>query len=43
MVAEKSGDTVRGGRRAYYRMPDPESVERALRDVRQRHLDRSPE
>lgn len=26
-------DTVRGGRRAYYSMPDPAGVERALRDL----------
>jgi hypothetical protein len=26
-------DTARGGRRAYYRMPDRESVERALDEV----------
>ena len=27
-------DTARGGRRAYYRMPDREAVERALEEVR---------
>jgi len=37
-LLEKSGDTVRGGRRAYYRMPDPIGVEQALREVRELHL-----
>jgi hypothetical protein len=32
-ILEKSGDTVRGGRRAYYCMPDADGVERALRQV----------
>lgn len=32
-ILQKSGDTVRGGRRAYYRMPDPDGVERALRTL----------
>jgi len=37
-LLEKSGETVRGGRRAYYRMPDPGGVAQALREVRERHL-----
>lgn len=32
-ILEKSGDTVRGGRRAYYCMPDADGVERALRQL----------
>jgi hypothetical protein len=32
-IVEKSGDTVRGGRRAYYRMPDVDGVERGLREL----------
>jgi hypothetical protein len=32
-VVEKSGATVRGGRRAYYCMPDADGVERALRQL----------
>src|SRR5438270_10295606 len=32
-ILEKSGDSVRGGRRAYYRMPDQDGVERALRQL----------
>jgi hypothetical protein len=32
-ILEKSGDTVRGGRRAYYRMPDADGVEKALRQL----------
>ncbi len=39
-LLEKSGDTVRGGRRAYYRMPDTIGVEQALREVRELHLGR---
>lgn len=33
-LIEKSGDSTRGGRRAYYRMPDREGVERALEQWR---------
>jgi hypothetical protein len=29
-LLEKSGESTRGGRRAYYRMPDPDGVEQAL-------------
>ncbi len=29
----KHEDTTRGGRRAYYTMPDPDGVERALREL----------
>lgn len=32
-IIEKSGESVRGGRRAYYRMPDVEGVQRALEDL----------
>lgn len=32
-ILEKSGDTVRGGRRAYYRMPNADGVEQALRQL----------
>ncbi len=32
-LLEKAGESTRGGRRAYYRMPDREDVERALDDV----------
>ena len=32
-LLEKDGDSTRGGRRAYYRMPDPEGVEQALREL----------
>jgi hypothetical protein len=34
-VLEKSGPSTRGGRRAYYRMPDREGVEQALRQLEQ--------
>lgn len=30
-LIEKSGPSTRGGRRAYYRMPDPDGVEEGLR------------
>jgi hypothetical protein len=30
-VLEKVGESTRGGDRAYYRMPDPEGVDQALR------------
>jgi hypothetical protein len=33
-IIEKSGDSTRGGRRAYYRMPDVEGVKRALVELR---------
>jgi hypothetical protein len=29
-LLEKVGESTRGGRRAYYRMPDPDGVEQAL-------------
>lgn len=32
-VLEKCGPSTRGGRRAYYRMPDREGVERALAEL----------
>jgi len=32
-ILEKVGETTRGGRRAYYRMPDREGVGRALREL----------
>lgn len=32
-IVEKSGETVRGGKRAYYCMPDADGVERALREL----------
>jgi len=32
-VLEKSGESTRGGQRAYYRMPDPDGVGRALTDL----------
>jgi len=32
-ILEKVGETVRAGRRAYYRMPDPEGVKRALEEL----------
>lgn len=32
-VIEKDGESTRGGRRAYYRMPDREGVARALREL----------
>ena len=32
-VLEKSGESTRGGQRAYYRMPDPDGVSRALSDL----------
>ena len=32
-LIEKSGPSTRGGRRAYYRMPDREGVERALQSI----------
>ena len=33
-LIEKAGDSTRGGRRAYYRMPDRSGVERALEQQR---------
>lgn len=32
-ILEKVGKTVRAGRRAYYRMPDPDGVRRALEEL----------
>ena len=32
-VLQKSGESTRGGQRAYYRMPDPDGVSRALSDL----------
>jgi hypothetical protein len=32
-LLEKVGESTRGGRRAYYRMPDPYGVEQALRQL----------
>ena len=32
-ILVKEGDSTRGGRRAYYSMPDADGVERALRDI----------
>lgn len=32
-LLEKAGESSRGGRRAYYRMPDPSGVRAALRDL----------
>jgi len=32
-ILEKVGETVRVGRRAYYRMPDPHGVRRALKEL----------
>jgi hypothetical protein len=34
-VLEKSGESTRGGNRAYYRMPDLEGVREALRELGQ--------
>lgn len=32
-IAEKSGESTRGGQRAYYRLPDPEGIQRALEEL----------
>ena len=32
-LLEKSGESVRGGKRAYYRMMDPDGVEQALAEL----------
>jgi hypothetical protein len=32
-LLEKAGESTRGGRRAYYRMPDRAGIERALKKV----------
>jgi hypothetical protein len=32
-ILEKVGESTRSGRRAYYRFPDPQGVEEALRDI----------
>ena len=37
-LLEKSGESVRGGRRAYYRMPDRSGVEAALAELQHRKL-----
>lgn len=34
-LLEKSGPSTRGGRRAYYRMPDRAGIEEALRELEQ--------
>jgi hypothetical protein len=33
-LIEKSGESTRGGNRAYYRMPDREAIERALETLK---------
>ena len=33
-ILERQGEATRGGRRRYYSMPDPEGVERALRELK---------
>ena len=33
-LLEKSGDSTRGGRRAYYRMPDRTGIEEALEELK---------
>lgn len=33
-LIEKSGESTRGGRRAYYRMPDRTEIEEALKELR---------
>ncbi len=35
-LLQKEGESSRGGQRAYYRMPDPGGVERALGELRDR-------
>ena len=37
-LIEKSGPSTRGGRRAYYRMPDRQGVELGLQELAQRKL-----
>ena len=37
-LLEKAGDSTRGGRRAYYRMPDPNGVNEALRELDDKRL-----
>lgn len=37
-LLEKAGESTRGGRRAYYRMPDRAGVEDALAELRSRGL-----
>ena len=32
-ILERDGELVRGGHRAYWRMPDPDGVERALNEL----------
>jgi hypothetical protein len=41
-LLEKVGESTRGGRRAYYRMPDREGVEQALRDLEYLHGQNTP-
>jgi len=41
-LLEKSGPSTRGGRRAYYRMPDRVEVERALEDWRRLQDEEKP-
>jgi hypothetical protein len=41
-LLEKSGESVRGGRRAYYRMPDRSGVEAALAELRRRKIIGNP-
>jgi len=37
-LLEKAGPSTRGGRRAYYRMPDRPGVEQALEELRRRNV-----
>lgn len=41
-LLEKSGPSTRGGRRAYYRMPDRVAVEQALESWRTRQVESKP-
>ena len=41
-LLKKSGESVRGGRRAYYRMPDRPGVEAALDELQRRKLIEKP-
>jgi len=41
-LLEKSGPSARGGRRAYYRMPDRQGVERGLQELERRRAGRAP-
>lgn len=40
-LLEKDGESTRGGRRAYYRMPDLEGIEQALKELNARGRDTS--